>query len=83
MIDGELAPAATREVMVHADACTECGGFLTALLTQQRIHRALAAGVLRTDQQPALAAAACLPCEAMARGLPRLVSERGALARRP
>ncbi len=49
MIDGELDPSAVRRVLVHADACPACRGFLNGIRGQLRAHRAIAGVEPRAD----------------------------------
>ncbi len=41
MLDGELAPASVRRVMVHSEVCPSCSGFLESIRSQARAHREL------------------------------------------
>jgi tetratricopeptide (TPR) repeat protein len=41
MLDGELAPASVRRVMVHSDVCPSCAGFLDGIRVQALAHQDL------------------------------------------
>lgn len=54
MLDGELAPALVRRVMVHSDVCDSCRAFLRGIRDSARAHRELdAAAMLDSGAQHA------------------------------
>jgi len=53
MVDGELDAAGVRRVLVHADRCVHCRGFLDGVRLQMKLHRAAAGADAKAPAAPA------------------------------
>ena len=82
MLDGELDAASVRRVLVHSDACPNCGAFLDGIRAQARAHRELQAVLTAADGETVLVSSGGEVCETEAGELRRqLTANRQQLGR--
>lgn len=78
MVDGELDAAGVRRVLVHADRCAHCRGFLDSVRLQIKLHRSAVGADAKTPAAPApVVAGLRAALTASTRKLARILYELG------